>query len=106
MSACVNPGALSAPASVGGKDGVQQIKDFQKGLKMAPPSRLRIKRVYDPPTADDGTRILVDRLWPRGLKKEKARINEWFKDAAPSNSLRRWFGHDPQRWDEFQRRYF
>ena len=64
-----------------------------------------IKRVYDPPAAADGTRVLVDRLWPRGLAKDKAKIDRWLRDVAPSNELRRWFGHDPARWQEFCRRY-
>jgi len=66
---------------------------------------IRIKRVYDPPDPSDGLRVLVDRLWPRGLKKEEARVDEWRKELAPSDELRRWFGHDPRRWEEFQRRY-
>jgi len=66
---------------------------------------LRIKRIYDEPTPEDGTRILVDRLWPRGIAKEKARIDEWLKEIAPSDGLRKWFGHDPARWDEFRQRY-
>jgi len=66
---------------------------------------VRIKRIYDEPAAEDGTRILVDRLWPRGIAKEKARIDEWLKEIAPSDELRKWFGHDPARWDEFQERY-
>jgi uncharacterized protein YeaO (DUF488 family) len=66
---------------------------------------IRIKRVYEPATGDDGMRILVDRLWPRGLSKTKAAIDHWFRDLAPSTELRRWFGHDPERWDEFRRRY-
>ena len=64
-----------------------------------------IKRVYDEPEAQDGKRILVDRLWPRGLSKVKARIDLWLKDIAPSNELRVWFGHDPAKWEEFVRRY-
>ena len=64
-----------------------------------------IKRVYEEPDADDGTRILVDRLWPRGLTKEKARIDLWLKDVAPSTNLRKWFAHDPVKWTEFQARY-
>jgi len=64
-----------------------------------------IKRVYDPPAAADGTRVLVDRLWPRGLAKDKAKIDRWLREVAPSNELRRWFGHDPARWQEFCRRY-
>ena len=66
---------------------------------------LRIKRVYEPRTRSDGRRILVDRLWPRGLSKKKAAVDEWMKDIAPSAELRRWFGHDPRRWPEFKRRY-
>jgi uncharacterized protein YeaO (DUF488 family) len=66
---------------------------------------IRIKRAYDEASPDDGTRVLVDRLWPRGVSKERIRIAFWEKDAAPSADLRRWFGHDPARWDEFQTRY-
>lgn len=73
---------------------------------MSPGIRLQVKRVYDPPADVDGARILVDRLWPRGLKKETARLDEWLKDVAPSDALRRWFSHDPARWKEFQWRYF
>jgi uncharacterized protein YeaO (DUF488 family) len=64
-----------------------------------------IKRVYDPPAEEDGRRILVDRLWPRGLSKDKAKVSLWLKEIAPSSGLRKWFGHDPALWDEFQRRY-
>jgi len=66
---------------------------------------VHIKRVYETPTASDGKRILIDRLWPRGLTKEKAKIDLWLKDIAPSAELREWFGHDPAKWDEFQKRY-
>jgi len=66
---------------------------------------LRLKRAYEPAVRQDGYRILVDRLWPRGLSKEKAAIDEWLKDIAPSAELRRWFGHEPERWREFRRRY-
>jgi uncharacterized protein YeaO (DUF488 family) len=66
---------------------------------------IRIKRVYDPPHASDGTRVLVDRLWPRGLRKEDAALTCWVKDIAPTRELRQWFGHDPGRYDEFARRY-
>jgi uncharacterized protein YeaO (DUF488 family) len=69
-------------------------------------SRIRIKRVYDAPGPEDGKRILVDRLWPRGLTKVKAKIDYWAKDIAPSNELRTWYGHDPAKWDEFRKRYF
>jgi uncharacterized protein YeaO (DUF488 family) len=66
---------------------------------------IRVKRAYEAPSPDDGTRILVDRLWPRGLKKTDAAISQWMKDIAPSAALRKWFGHDPRRWEEFRRRY-
>ncbi|HXD78411.1 MAG TPA: DUF488 domain-containing protein [Puia sp.] len=66
---------------------------------------LKIKRVYEKPAKEDGRRILVDRLWPRGLTKEKAHIDLWLKEIAPSTTLRKWFGHDPAKWDEFQKRY-
>jgi uncharacterized protein YeaO (DUF488 family) len=66
---------------------------------------VKLKRAYDAPAADDGTRILVDRLWPRGVKKVDAAIDEWIKDIAPSTALRKWFGHDPARWQEFRNRY-
>ncbi|AKR54934.1 uroporphyrin-III c-methyltransferase [Devosia sp. H5989] len=63
------------------------------------------RRVYDPAEAGDGMRVLVDRLWPRGLRKEDARLDHWLREVAPSNELRKWFGHDPARWEEFKRRY-
>ncbi len=70
-----------------------------------PASHLRLKRAYEPASPDDGMRILIDRLWPRGVSKAKARLDEWMKDIAPSTGLRQWFGHDPERWTEFRRRY-
>ena len=66
---------------------------------------VRLKRAYEAPTKDDGLRILVDRLWPRGVSKEDAAIDRWIKDVAPSTELRKWFGHDPERWNEFRKRY-
>src|SRR5690348_1529560 len=66
---------------------------------------LKIKRVYEPAAQEDGTRILVDRLWPRGLTKEKAAVDLWLKDIAPSTELRKWFAHDPAKWEEFRKRY-
>jgi uncharacterized protein YeaO (DUF488 family) len=66
---------------------------------------IRTKRVYDPPDAEDGARVLVDRLWPRGVRKEAATLTLWLQDIAPSTELRQWFGHDPARWPEFVRRY-
>ena len=66
---------------------------------------VRIKRVYDEPAIDDGTRILVDRLWPRGISREKAAFETWIKEVAPSSDLRKWFDHKPERWTEFQERY-
>ncbi len=64
------------------------------------------KRIYEPATSDDGRRVLVERLWPRGVKKTAAHLDRWAKDVAPSPTLRQWFHHDPARWDEFKRRYF
>ncbi len=67
---------------------------------------IRTKRVYEEPAKGDGFRVLIDRLWPRGLTKEKARVDLWAKDLGPSHELRKWFNHEPDRWDEFRRRYF
>lgn len=67
---------------------------------------IQLKRAYDLAGHDDGTRFLVERLWPRGVKKEALRLDGWLKDAAPSTELRKWFSHDPEKWTEFQRRYF
>ncbi|MFW5875500.1 MAG: DUF488 domain-containing protein [Myxococcota bacterium] len=67
---------------------------------------IRVKRAYDAPERNDGYRILVDRLWPRGIRKEDAGIDAWMKELAPSTDLRKWFDHDPDKWDEFRRRYF
>lgn len=66
---------------------------------------VRVRRIYEQPTPDDGVRLLVDRLWPRGLSKDAAHIDEWVKDVAPSDDLRRWYGHEPERFAEFRRRY-
>jgi uncharacterized protein YeaO (DUF488 family) len=66
---------------------------------------LRLKRAYEPASPDDGYRVLVERLWPRGVSKEEAHLDAWVKDLAPSDELRRWYNHDPQKWDEFRRRY-
>ncbi|HEU4961647.1 MAG TPA: DUF488 domain-containing protein [Sphingomonas sp.] len=70
-----------------------------------PAPHLRLKRAYQRAAPEDGVRILVDRLWPRGVSKAEAALDEWLKDLAPSTDLRKWFGHDPARWDEFQCRY-
>jgi len=67
---------------------------------------LKLKRAYEDPAKSDGHRVLVDRLWPRGVSKEDARLDDWMKDVAPSDELRKWFGHDPEKWDEFRKRYF
>jgi uncharacterized protein YeaO (DUF488 family) len=67
---------------------------------------ITIKRAYDPPSSSDGTRVLVDGLWPRGIPKDKLKLDMWLKEVAPSAALRKWFSHDPERWKEFQRRYF
>lgn len=74
------------------------------GAKLSP-DQVRIKRAYEAPVPQDGTRILIDRLWPRGIKKEALALDQWCKELAPSTALRQWFGHDPARWEEFERRY-
>ena len=66
---------------------------------------VKVKRIYEPPSTDDGKRILIDRLWPRGMKKEEARIDEWLKEISPSSELRKWYSHDPAKWPEFKKRY-
>src|SRR4051812_23096464 len=73
--------------------------------KRIPADRVNLKRAYEAAAPEDGTRILVDRLWPRGVSKTNAALDEWMKDIAPSNELRKWFGHDPSRWEEFRSRY-
>jgi uncharacterized protein YeaO (DUF488 family) len=67
--------------------------------------KVRLRRVYDEPEAEDGTRVLVDRVWPRGLRKDQVRIDEWRRKVAPSTELRKWYGHEPERFEEFTRRY-
>jgi uncharacterized protein YeaO (DUF488 family) len=67
---------------------------------------IKLKRVYEQEAPDDGVRYLIERLWPRGMKKESLHIDAWLKDAGPSTELRKWFGHDPEKWNEFRRRYF
>ncbi|MGC8571390.1 MAG: DUF488 domain-containing protein [Caldivirga sp.] len=67
---------------------------------------IRVKRIYEPPSSDDGVRILVDRLWPRGISKDETKVDLWLRDVAPSDELRRWFSHDPAKWEEFKSRYF
>jgi uncharacterized protein YeaO (DUF488 family) len=70
-----------------------------------PAGNVKLKRAYEPPEPEDGKRILIDRLWPRGVSKEHASLDQWMKEIAPSTALRKWFGHDPSRWEEFRRRY-
>jgi uncharacterized protein YeaO (DUF488 family) len=69
------------------------------------PPQIRVRRVYDDPSPDDGARVLVDRIWPRGLRKDAAHLDDWMKDVAPSSELRTWYGHDPAKFPEFRRRY-
>lgn len=69
------------------------------------PMQLQVKRVYEKPAREDGMRILVDRLWPRGITREKARVDLWLREIAPSSELRKWFGHDPAKWQDFKKRY-
>lgn len=69
-------------------------------------SMIRIKRVYEQPDPADGVRVLADRLWPRGISREKAKLDDWMKEIAPSNDLRHWYSHDPSKWEEFKARYY
>lgn len=72
---------------------------------MGEPMKIRLKSAYEPTTPDDGTRIFVDRIWPRGMTKERLAVSYWAKDISPSNELRKWYGHDPAKWEDFQARY-
>jgi uncharacterized protein YeaO (DUF488 family) len=87
---------------------VMALRQNGKNKGSVPGSRfvIRIKRVYEKPTASDGSRILIDRIWPRGVKKSDLALDGWLKEVAPSDRLRKWFGHDPRKWRKFRRRYF
>jgi uncharacterized protein YeaO (DUF488 family) len=74
-------------------------------VRPVPPLDVRVRRVYDEPSDADGARVLVDRVWPRGLRKDALRLDDWAKDVAPSSELRKWYGHDPAKFEEFRRRY-
>jgi uncharacterized protein YeaO (DUF488 family) len=89
------PGEFSSPACY--------LHEFASARATAP--GVQIKRIHDEPSAEDGLRVLVDRLWPRGISKERAALDEWCAAIAPSTALRKWFAHDPRRWSEFRRRY-
>jgi uncharacterized protein YeaO (DUF488 family) len=83
-----------------------RLRRLERGAPQSPgPARVRVRRIYEPVTEQDGIRVLVDRLWPRGMSKTRAQIHEWCRDIAPSTALRRWYGHDAQRFTEFRRRY-
>jgi len=75
-------------------------------LKSVKTREIQLKRAYDEPASDDGYRILVDRIWPRGISKDELDIEDWLRDIAPSSDLRHWFGHEPDKWEEFRKRYF
>jgi uncharacterized protein YeaO (DUF488 family) len=77
----------------------------EEGNVMTSKPEIRVRRVYDEPSGEDGTRVLVDRVWPRGLSKQNAQVDQWCKEVAPSTALRKWYGHDPERFVEFTRRY-
>jgi len=83
---------------------IENYKDSHDTIEKGD-SLIRVKRAYDPTTAEDCFRILVDRFWPRGISKEKAKFDLWLKEIAPTDELRKWFGHDPQKWAEFQTKY-
>lgn len=81
------------------------LHELDSNLTLITLRNLRIKRIYDPASRSDGFRVLVDRLWPRGISKRRATLNDWQPDLAPSTELRKWFGHEPERWTEFRQRY-
>lgn len=86
---------------------VERIREHILLIKLADSSAvLKIKRIYEPPVPEDGERILIDRLWPRGVSKEKAKLDVWMKEIAPTDELRKWFNHEESKWDEFRKRYF
>jgi uncharacterized protein YeaO (DUF488 family) len=97
----------STPPSNSGFEQVALLGTQERRTMSArvPAANVKLKRAYEPPSPEDGTRILVDRLWPRGVSKQKAALDHWMKEIAPSTELRKWFGHDPKRWKEFRRRY-
>jgi uncharacterized protein YeaO (DUF488 family) len=83
----------------------EEVTGMHEEAGMGGKPDVRVRRVYDEPDPDDGTRVLVDRVWPRGLTKDKARLDQWCKQVAPSTQLRKWYSHDPERFEEFDRRY-
>src|SRR4029450_8662506 len=96
---------VGAPQATGPRRGAGDAEEPGAPAREGLLSMIRLKRVYAPPARTDGSRILVDRLWPRGLTKERAAVTLWLKDVAPSTELRKWFGHAPARWKQFQARY-
>ena len=90
---------------VGSGRGLLPLSAAREVAMTVGPERIKTKRIYEPKADADGARLLVDRIWPRGVSKEHAALDAWLKDVAPSNELRRWFNHEPERWDEFCRRY-
>lgn len=97
-----NDGRRWVPVAAAGSVAYHQLHGRSGGEVS---SRVWLRRAYEAPTGNDGARILVDRVWPRGVSKDDLHLAEWCKDVAPSTELRKWFGHDPERWDEFQERY-
>jgi uncharacterized protein YeaO (DUF488 family) len=101
-----NSRSAEKPVAAGRKEAVVSRTTSEGVVRQATAELdIQLKRAYEPPAAADGIRILVDRLWPRGLTKAAAAVDHWMRDLAPSTDLRRWFGHDPSRWDEFRREY-
>ena len=84
---------------------VLQCASLKSAMSPKRAGTIKLKRAYDPPEKSDGVRVLVDRLWPRGISKSASQIDLWLKDIAPSDALRKWFGHDPAKWNEFRKRY-
>jgi uncharacterized protein YeaO (DUF488 family) len=101
----VSGDATFAAELVRENEGGRLLRLERAAPQLPEPAGVRVRRIHEPVTEQDGIRVLVDRLWPRGMSKDKAQIDEWFRDVAPSTALRRWYAHDPQRFTEFRRRY-
>jgi uncharacterized protein YeaO (DUF488 family) len=98
--------ALLGPAAGMPKPGGEAAFEEDRAMAGKKKHEIRMSRAYEPPGPDDGCRVLVDRIWPRGIHKEELRLDAWLKDMAPSTALRKWFNHEPDKWDRFKERYF
>lgn len=100
-----SPASRAHLAATAAKPVKRREEDRSPSVRQKPTAAIKLKRAYEKPAREDGWRVLVERLWPRGLTKSEAKIDLWLKDVAPSTELRKWFGHDPAKWAQFRRRY-